>query len=238
MRLGQNLGGSVLILGVLCTCLLAEPAEKGYAPVTPPSAVQAALDLELKVMQGWINDKDFSSAVQTSQGLMSLAHLYGHQGSESAWRAKTSDLATTCSRLASAARSKDPGECARLVNECRRLLDELAKTPPGSPASGKDFKPAGSTATWMRLMDGAYSDAKTARTPEEMEGLAGALAEEVNAYQYARADAQWRQFCQEVRSSALAAVDKAKTKDLAAAKVALKGAYRSCEACHDRSRKK
>ncbi len=237
MRRWRNPAGSVLILGVLGAGLLAEPTEKGYAPVTPPSAVQAALHLELKVMQAWINDKDFASAVQSAQGLMSLAHLHGRQGSESAWRAKTSDLASTCSRLTTAARNKDAGECSRLVLECRRLLDELAKTPSGSPGSGKDFKPAGSTATWMRLMDGAYSDAKTARTPEELEGLAGALAEEVNAYQYARPDAQWRQFCQEVRSSALAAVEKARTKDLTAAKVALKGAYRGCEACHERSRR-
>ncbi len=238
MRRWRTRGGSVLILGMLGTCLLAEPTEKGYSPVTPPAALQAALHLELKVIENWIDDKDFTSAVQSSQGLASLAHLHGHQGSEPAWRAKTRELANACSHLTSAARNKDAGECSRLVKECRRLLDELAKTPSGSPGSGKDFKPAGSTATWMRLMDGAYSDAKTARTPEELEGLAGALAEEVNAYQYARADAQWRQFCQEVRSSALAAADKAKAKDLAAAKVALKAAYRGCEACHDRSRKK
>lgn len=237
MRRWRARRGSVLVLGALGTFLVAEPMEKGYSPVTPPSAVQAALLLELKVMQGWIDDKDFASALQCSQGLTSLAHLYGHQGSQPAWRAKTSDLATTCSRLTSTARNKDAGECSRLVKECRRLLGELAKTPPGSPGSGKDFKPTGSTATWMRLIDGAYSDAKTARTPDELEGLAGALAEEVNAYQYARADARWQQLSQEVRSSALAAVEKAKAKDLVAAKAALKGAYRSCEACHERSRK-
>jgi hypothetical protein len=237
MRRWRTRGWSVLVLGVLGACGLAEPTEKGYSPVSPPSAVGAALLLELKVLQGWIDDKDFASAVQCSQGLTSLAHLHGYQGSQPAWRAKSSDLAATCTRLASSARNKDAGECSRLVKECRRLLDELAKTPPGSPASGKDFKPQGSTATWMRLMDGVYSDAKTARTPEELERLAGALAEEVNAYQYARADARWQQLCQEVRSSALAAVEKAKAKDLAAAKVALKGAYRSCEACHERSRK-
>jgi hypothetical protein len=237
MRRWRTRGGSVLVLGVLGACLLAEPTEKGYSPVTPPSAVRAGLLLELKVIQGWIDDKDFTSAVQCSQGLTSLAHLFSHQGSQPAWRAKTSELATTCSRLTSAARNKDGGECSRLVKECHRLLDELAKTPPGNPGPGEDFKPTGSTATWMRLMDGAYSDAKTARTSEELEGLAGALAEEVNAYQYARADARWQQHSQGVRSSALAAVAKARDKDLAAAKVALKGAYRSCEACHERSRK-
>jgi len=221
---------------VLCTGLLAEPPEQGFSPVTPPAALQVALRLELKVMQDWINDKDFASALQSCQGLTSLAHLYSYQGSEPAWRTKTSDLAKTCSQLASAVRNKDADACSRLVKECHRLLDELAKTQPGSP--GKDFKPTGSVGTWMRLMDGAYSDAKTARTPEELEGLAGALAEEVNAYQFARADARWRQFCQEVRLSALEAVDKAKAKDLVAARAALKVAYRGCEACHDRSRKK
>jgi hypothetical protein len=236
--MARNRRGGALLLGVLCSCLLAEPPEQGYSPVSPPAAVRAALHLELKVVRGWIQDRDFASTVQTCQGLTSLAHLHRYRGSEPAWRAKTGELAKACSRLASAARSKDAGECSRLVMECHRLLDELAKTPPGRPGSGKDFKPAGSIGTWMRLMDGAYSDAKTARTPEELERLAGALAEEVNAYQFARADARWRQFCQEVRSSALEAAARARAKDLVAARAALKAAYRGCQACHDRSRKK
>ena len=98
--------GSVLLLGFMCTCRLAEPSEpakQGYSPVTPPAAVHAALRLELKVAQEWIKDKDFASAIQSCQGLTSLAHLYSNQGSEPVWRTKTSDLANSFSQLASAA---------------------------------------------------------------------------------------------------------------------------------------
>jgi hypothetical protein len=41
----------------------------------------------------------------------------------------------------------------------------------------------------------------------------------------------------EVRAAALAAAGKARARDLAAGRLALKGAYRGCQNCHARSRK-
>jgi hypothetical protein len=238
MRLsGRALVGGVDFFAIFVTFILAEPAQNGYSPITPPSALHTALRSELKIVQGWVNDRDFASADQTTQGLTALAQLYRAQGSEPAWREKTTALANLCSRLGSAARNKDGPECNRLTQELGRLLDDLVKTRAGSPTGERDFKPHGSTKTWMLLMDGAYSDAKTAKTPQEFEQLALALAEEANAYQYARADGRWRGFCVEVRSGALGAAEKARAKDLAGARVALKAVYRTCEACHERSRK-
>jgi hypothetical protein len=139
--------------------------------------------------------------------------------------------------LRGAAEKKDAQECARLAQECARLLEGLSRQPPGPPAVEKDFRPQGTTKTWMLLVDAAYSDAKAARTAAELEQFASALAEEINAYQFQRNDARWRQHSAEVRTAALAAAEEARGKDLAGGRLAVKGAYRGCQACHDRARK-
>src|SRR5262249_48345001 len=90
-------------LGLPCTLRTAEPAEEGYAPVSPPPAVHAALQSSLKAVQDWLGGKDFASAAQEAQGLTALAHLYAYQGSDPGWRDQTRALADVCSRLTAAA---------------------------------------------------------------------------------------------------------------------------------------
>jgi hypothetical protein len=228
----------LLVAGLLVGFSALTPADagKGYTPVAPAASLHAVFQSELKTLRGWINDEDFASALQSAQGLTVLAHLYSSQGSHAAWREKTTALAGVCSRLTTAARTRNGADCARLAQECARLLDALAATTPGPPEE-KEFKPQGSTKTWMLLLDAAYSDAKTAKRAKDLELLAGAVAEEVNAYQFARADERWRKYCAEVRSAALTTADRARAGDLAGAKVALKGVYRGCEACHERNKK-
>lgn len=234
-RIGGGLFVSALLAGL---CLAAGPADEGYSPVAPAAALDAVLRSSLKTVQDWINDKDFVSAGRDSQGLAVLAHLYAHQGGDRIWRERSTALAESASRLAAAARSKDAVACTKQMEECTRLLDDLAKRSPGVRGTVKDFKPRGGTATWMLLMDAAYSDAKTARTSRELEHLAGSIAEESNALRHLRGDARWRQTSRDVQTAALQAADKAKAGDLAGAKTALKVVYRHCEACHDLSRRR
>jgi hypothetical protein len=238
-RKWRDLLVGLALLGLLGVGRSAEPAEKGYRPVTRPAVLQAALEGQLEAVRAWLDDKDLPSAAEAAQGLTALARLHSYQNSQPAWQEKTTALASSASRLNSAARSKNAAECARLLQECTRLLEDLGRQPPGSaPAVVKDFKPQGSTKTWMLLMDAAYSDAKTARTPQELEQLASAIAEEVNAYQFFRNDDRWRQDSLEVRSAALAVAEKARARDLAAGRMGLKSVYRACESCHERTRRK
>jgi hypothetical protein len=226
------------LLGLLGAGRSAEPVDKGYRPVTPPGVLQGALKGQLETVRGWLNEKDLPSAAEAAQGLTALARLHSYQSSQPAWQEKTAALANSASRLASAARSKDAAECARLIQEFSRLLEDLGRQPPGpAPAVVKDFKPQGSTKTWMLLLDGAYSDAKSARTPQELEQLASAVAEEINAYQFFRGDDRWRQDSLAVRKAALAVAEKARARDLEAGRMGLKSVYRACESCHERTRK-
>jgi hypothetical protein len=236
-RKSRDLLVGLVLLGLFGAGGGAEPVEKGYRAVTQPAVLQSALKKQVETVRGWLDEKDFPSAAEAAQGLTTLARLHSYQGSQAAWQEKTAALASTATRLNGAARSKDGPECARLLLECSRLLEDLSRQPPGPPAVVKDFKPPGSTKTWMLLLDAAYSDARSARTPQELEQLASSIAEEINAYQFFRSDDRWRQHSREVREAALAVAEKARGRDLAAGRVALKSVYRACESCHERTRK-
>lgn len=235
---GRRIGSGLVLSGLLAGLCLAAPAEEDYSPVAPAPALDATLRSSLKTVRDWINDGDFVSAARNAQGLAVLAHLYAHQGGDRVWRERTTALTEAAIRLAAAARSKDAALCTKQMDECARLLDDLAKRSPGARETVKNFKPRGGTATWMFLMDAAYSDAKTARTARDLERLAGAIAEESNALGHLRDDARWRQTSRDVQTAALEVADKARADDLAGAKTALKVVYRRCEACHDRTRRR
>jgi hypothetical protein len=232
-----GLAGAIAFLSLLMNPRAAEPAADAYTPVAPPPAVHAAVRDNLKTVEDWIDRKDFASAAESSHSIAALAHLCTYQGSEPAWKDKTASLLDASSRLATAIRGKDAAACAKQIQQCNRLLDELAKTTPGDRIADKKFKLQGSNKTWMLLMDDAVTEGLKAKKAEDLELLAGALAEEANAMQFMRTDARWRQWFQEIRTAALEASDKAKAKDLDAARVTLKSAYQRCQACHDTSRR-
>jgi hypothetical protein len=238
MRHWRKLLSGLVIVGLLTGLSLAEPAGDGYSPVVPATSVHAALQSTLKTVRDWLNDKDYASAAEAGQALTALAHLYTYQGSQPGWREKTTALAETSTRLTTAAQKKDAAACTRLVQECTRLLEDLSSGSPGDRPLEKNFKPHGSTKTWMTLMDWAYGDAKTAKQPQELEQLAQAIAEEANAVQFQRTEARWRQSSLDVRAAALEVAETAKAKDLAAAKTALKTVYNRCEACHEGYRRR
>jgi hypothetical protein len=227
----------LVLLGFLAGLSPAEPAAEVYAPVAPAPAVHTALRDSLKTVEDWLDRKDYLSAAQSTQAVTALSQLYVYQGNDASWREKATSLADASSRLATAARNKDATASIKQLHECNRLLDDLAKTPLGDRVADKKFKLQGSNKTWMLLMDDAVNEGLSAKKPVDVEQQAGALAEEANAVQFLRSDAGWRRSFQDVRAAALDAADKAKAKDLDAAKLALKTAYQRCQACHDKSRR-
>src|SRR5436305_8197789 len=105
-------------------------SEAGYVPVAPVSALQAALESNLKQVRSWLDDGDFASAEQTAQGFAALVWLHGFQGGEGTWRRKTSALCDACAGLRGAARRQDAAACDRAMRTCSELLAELAKRKP------------------------------------------------------------------------------------------------------------
>ncbi len=215
-----------------------EPAEEGYLPVAPPSAVHAALQSSLKAVRDWLGGKDFVSAAQEVQGLKALVHLYAQQGSDPAWRDKTAALADVSSRLAAAIGKQDAAGCDQQVRACARLLDDLARRSPGARPADAGFKPQGSVRTWMLLLDDAFTDAKWAKERQELEGFARTVAEEANVVQYLRDTPRWRQYARDTRAAALEVAAKAKANDFPAAKAALEAVSRQCQACHEQTNRR
>jgi hypothetical protein len=231
-------------LALLCGIwLLAVPAAAqnagGYYPVAPPAAMIAALQLELKVVKNWIDDKDFASAAQTMQGMQTLGELTVLANDHDDWRKRGGELRSAGGDMMAAIKKKDGKRAGEAAGDYGKLLAEMVQVPVKVKGPLANFKaPAGSTKTWMLLMEGAHVEARSAKTTKEIELFAQAIAEEANAVAYLKTEPRWRTDAVTVRDSALQAAKQAQGTDLDAAKKALKTVYQRCEACHERTRKK
>jgi hypothetical protein len=168
-----------------------------------------------------------------ADGLQILARLHGYHGSDAEWQKQTAALGETFKRIAVAARSKDAAGCDKLFQSAEQLLDDLARAPPkGDKVVDREFRPFGGLRVWMKLLDGTYADAKTARSTAELEQLAYAIADQSAVAAYLRNDDRWRQEAEATRSIALGAARTARTSDLPTARTELKKVYARCDACH------
>jgi hypothetical protein len=239
LRKTSRLALLVLLAGLLLTpagshsALDAQAAADGFMPVAPAGAIRAAFQTNLKITRDWLDQKDFLSTADSAQSLLALTQLWTYQSDQPAWRDQAAALREGFTRLVAAARAKDMAGCQTAMQQCEALLDEMAKSPSSaSRASEKSFKPAAPLRHWMLLMEGAYADAKTAKSVPELENLAYLVAEGANASQYLRPDAAWRKRAVEVRETALAVAKQAHDEGLGPARQALKGVFQRCEACH------
>ncbi len=223
-------------VGLAGGLLLPEGACSSSASAEPAAAVHAVIESQLKLVRQWLDDKDFDSATEAARGLLTLAQLYGHQGTDADWNKRSALLQKACARLADAVQRNSAAESAKAAAECARLLDDMRDHPPVS-ARRENSKPFGSAKTWMALMEGARVDAKRAETAKELELLTLAVAEEARIVALLRSDARWRRSSDEVRDAALKASRLARDNDRAAARKALKEMYQRCEACHQREQR-
>ncbi len=223
-----------MALGGLGDLAGAEKANsRTYAPVAPRSAVEQVARANLEVIRGWLADKDFASAAETTQGLIGLTELLEHRLSAGQWKDQTKVLREASHRLASAAKNKDAADADKAAKECEDALAVLARLPIEEDRLAlRDFRPYGVKKTWMLLMDGVYQDAKAAKTGREIENLAYFLAEGGNVVAHFEDQAEWRKGAGEMSAAALELAKQARTLDAAAAKTALKGVYQRCERCH------
>jgi hypothetical protein len=236
MRRTARVGAAILFLG---TCLLlwespprqALAQKAGYTPVASGKALARPMLASLKALEDWLDQKDYASTKQTLGELAALVPLSAGLGSEARWRELHDSLRKQLAALGGDVQGKRGAEARKKLEEAVRIVEAIARTDPGKP-SAAGYRPTGGVKTWMVLLDAAYSDAKTAKTPAEAELLAQALAEESNAVALLRGDARWAQTSREVRDLALQAAAKARSDGLEAARSELKKINARCEFCH------
>ena len=205
----------------------------GYSPVAPPSAVHAALKANLKLVNDWLSDEDFTSAAETAEGLIVLADVYRCYSEQLAWREKAVSLRDACEGLVARAKAKDAAGCEKELQQCGRLLADLNADPPtGEKRAAYDFKPPRSTKALMKLMDGTYADAKRAKSVSELSNMLQTIAEVANVARVMRSEPKWQEYATGVREAALNAAQLKSDADLQAARRELKNVYERCQACH------
>ena len=224
--------------GALCFCPPPAPAgaqptdTSTYTPLAPPESYQAALRSNLKIVRDWIDQNDFQSAAQTQRLVAVLAQLYALRSDDDKHKEQATALRTACDKVATTLRTKNAEASRKALKDCDDLVAALTKAPPGETAVHKNFKPFGGTNTWMMMMDCSIIDAQEAKTAEEFQHLALAVAEGANVTQFIRNDAKWRKFAAETRTVAQNAAEVAKKDGLDAGRTEMKKIMPTCTACH------
>ena len=246
--------GPVLRAGILSLCVLSlgaslsaglrigsgerEADRDGYTPVAPARAILAGLRSNLKVVREWLDDRDLDSAAEAADGVRILAALSRCQRAADPWPQRADELAKQADSLMAAAKKKDAAESMVAWERCKKLLEELDALSPdlsnGSSGggAGRVAQPIATVRGMMKLMDGTYIDAKTAKTSEDFKLFAFALAEEAHAMAYLRNDSNWPRHAEAVRDTALEIARLEPDSDLQTARRALKNVYEHCQACH------
>jgi len=113
------------------------------------------------------------------------------------------------------------------------LLDGLdGKISGGGKPPAAEFAVRAPVRSFMKLLDGSYTDAKTVKSVEELTRMAFTIAETANAVQLLRGDTPWRDRATAARDAALAVAALKSDTDLKVARQQLKNVYECCQACH------
>jgi hypothetical protein len=223
---------ALVILGA-AFLVAADPDTNVYSTVGRAEPLNVSFQNHLKEAREWLLDKDYASAAQSAQELAALAHLLAYHYPSLDGQTKAKELCEAVESLTVRIKEKEQAGCQKAVAKCEAAAKTLAALPAETEKVAiKNYKPSGSTKTWMMLMDAAYVDGKSTKDARAFEQQALTLAEEANAAAFLRTDARWRQFSREVRDLALEAARKARESDVATARLTLKRANERCEACH------
>ena len=84
----------------------------------------------------------------------------------------------------------------------------------------------------MKLLDGSYTEAKLARSFDDLAAMAYTIAETTNVAQFLKDDSEWRDRASEVREAALKVAKLKRDGDLKVGRQELKNVYDRCQACH------
>ena len=132
-----------------------------FTPVAPPQALARVLQLNFDQVAGWCNENDPASAAKASQTAVVLATFLARRAGDKA-NPQAAKLLAECNAVVSAARAKDLARIRTKLAAASSTLPLLIQAVPQENASWPNFKPSGSNAAWMVLLDAGYADAKSA----------------------------------------------------------------------------
>jgi hypothetical protein len=212
-------------------------SRENFAPIAPPAALRGTMKANLKIVQGWIDNGDFTSARETTESLILLANVYGCHSDEPSWKEEAATLTAAFQNLMTRARENDAAGSEKSLQACAARLDELADSQPkaGKPAGAT--RPAATFRTIMKLMDGSYADAKGTKSATERAHFLYTIAECANLTRHMRPDADWLQRSDELRDAAMRLAEAKPSDDLQEVRRELKNVYQRCEACHQAYKK-
>jgi hypothetical protein len=210
---------------------------ESFTPVAPPAALHGAMKANMKILQGWLDNGDFTSAAETTEGLILLANIYGCHSDEPSWKEKAAGLKAAFQLLMTRAREKDAAGCEKASQACATLLEELADSQPKGGKGAGGTRPAGTFRTIMKLMDGSYADAKGTKSASERADFLYTIAECANLTWHMRNDTDWHQRSDEMRDEAMRLAEAKPSADLQEVRRELKNVYQRCEACHQAYKK-
>jgi hypothetical protein len=209
------------------------PAAESYSPVAPAHALVSAARLNLKLAGDWLGDGDCESAAETAQRILLLLDLCEVQSREQSWQHRVNQLRSQCDQLVGLAKNNDMAGSLKAVNECFSLLASLeADFPRRDTRNVAEFTPRGSLRNWMKLLDGSYTDAKVAKSLDELSAMAYSIAEATHAARFLRNDPEWRERASDAREAALKVATLKPDTDLKVARQELKNVFERCQACH------
>jgi hypothetical protein len=225
------MAGSILLIARL---LSAEDSPSPAAAAKTREALALAFRTNLSYCQEWLAAKDFKSLSQSVAALTILSEAIGRRTAESGSE-QLSALRSAINELAAAAKAEDAGRARRATEALPAAIEGVAKAPTAeAPAAVK--KTSGGFTPLMHLIDGTFSDAKTALATGDVANAktyAVVLAELAQVLALDRAGQQWHQQSADLVSAAneLARSQAEDTKQL---REQLHHLYVNCEACHQR----
>jgi hypothetical protein len=216
-------------------------ARAPYAAGSGPSEVYAllrAVGLNLRVAGQWLDDGDFDSAAETVERAKLLLIFCEFQSREESWLAQVAMVRSQCDQLIALAKDKDAGACAELAKNCLTALASLEATAPDERSVKVDeLNPPDQIRSFMKLLNGSYSDAKLAKSFDELNAMTYVIAETTNVVQFLKSDSDWRERACDVRDAALKVARLKSDTDLKVARQELKNVYERCQACHQAFRR-
>ena len=100
------------------------------------------------------------------------------------------------------------------------------------PGKARAFTPRAPVRSFMKLLDGTYTDAKLSKSLDELSSMAYTIAETAHAAQLLREDPEWRERAGQASEAALKVATLKSDTDLKVAQQELKNVYERCQACH------
>jgi hypothetical protein len=204
-----------------------------YSPVAPVRALVLALQVNLRIADEWLAEDDFDSASEAVDRVKLLLAFCELRAVNERWRRAVAELRWQCDQLmtlASAKNATDLRKDLKNMSTSVAALEDLAGEKDTSPIAS--FKPPGTIKPLMKLLNASHTEAKLAKSMDELSAMSFTIAEAANVLRFLRDESEWYQRADAVKAAAIKVATLKPDIDLKVARQELKNVYESCQACH------